>query len=362
MWLPDGYERAKTKFLSAIKISNSDKEAVIKLVDKLVATSIRKTRAAKYYIFLRLIIEREWLRAYSGITEDELYRCLSEIEHYIQPGGEELSGETKRDYKICIKRILEHLNNPLSKIIKTTSKSTKHLPKFYLTPQDILNGVKSNHIHFRNKAMFACFYESNCRPHEFFLLKREDVRFDILPAKLWDGNGGYVRINLEVATLFVNEDAKTGARPIPIIFTVPWLKAWLKVSSGDYIWTELHNPKKHLDYFAARKAFKQVAKDAGIDPKKTRLYSSRHGRNTEVSRQMTQAQQCVYAGWIQGSKMAQVYNHLSGKDVLPPLLAPFGIVLEQAQSDKQAWIEIMRLGQQHFKNLRTIEDYEAQHK
>jgi integrase len=111
---------------------------------------------------------------------------------------------TKRDHKIALKRILEHLNNPLAAIIKTSTPA-KYLPRFFLTVHDILKMVTCDHPHLRDKAMAACLYESNCRPHEFFMLKRSDIRFEISPAKIWDGNGNMIKI---VESLVGNECAR----------------------------------------------------------------------------------------------------------------------------------------------------------
>ena len=191
----------------------------------------------------------------------------------------------------------------------------------------------------------------------------------MLPAKMWDGNGKMIKINLELAYLNIGQECKTGARNPPLLFSVPWLKAWLdSVSPGkvataqdpdrteDPLWTMIHGSEKgsQIEYPAVRKAIKQLAISSGIEyANKVTLYSFRHGRNTEVSQYMSNAQQCEYAGWHQGSDMPRVYNHLSGLNMVSPLLAPFGIVVEKEQDDRQAWIEIMRAGQKYRSTEKT---------
>ncbi len=344
MWIKNNYERAKALFLKS-NVNIEDKTLICRMVDKLLATKIKHSRAEKYYIYARLINERGWLGTYQGISEDDLYRFLAEIEH-----NPKLGAEAKRDYKIVVKRILEEQNNPLSKIIKTSSPG-KNIPRYFLTVHDVLKMLKSDWKHLRDKAIIACLYEGNFRPHEFFLLKYDDVRFETIPAKMWDGNGGFVKINLEIAWVTVSKDSKTGARPVPLIFTVPWLKAWLrigrKIGNDNYLWTELRGARAgdYIEYPAARKTMKGLAQVAGIDYRKFQLYSSRRGRNTELSQVLSYSQHCLHAGWQQDSDMPRIYNQTAGINILSPLLAPFGIIIEKIQSERQAWLEIMKIGQ-----------------
>ncbi len=346
VWLPDKYGGSKMRLLSSM-VQKEDKTEICKLIDKLLATKIKHSRAAKYYDGLRLMVERGWIPSYHNLTEADLYHCLTEIEQ-----SDELGVWAKRDYKLPLKLILKELNNPLADIVKPNKgRNKQQLPQAYMTVHDILKMVQSDWPHLRDKAAVACLYESCCRPHEFFMLKRRDVKFEIVPAKVWNGNGSQLKIDLEIATLMVSNGAKTGGRPVPLTFTVPWLKAWLRQNgSTDYIWTKLRgaNAKEAIEYPEARKAIKQIANAAGVEPEKAHFYAERHGRSTEVSKHMSLAQQCQFAGWTQGSKMAQVYNHLSGKDVVAPLLSPFGITVESAQSERDVWLKIMKLGQEYL--------------
>jgi len=337
VWIKDSYEQAKALLLQCPCIAEADKTAICNMVDKLLATRIKKRRAEKYYSFNRHIIERGWLSSFHNVTEQQLYRCLAKIQQL------EVATETKRDYKIVIKRMLEYLDNPLYKQIRTSSHNhMNRLPRYYLTVFDVLKMVKSEHPHLRDKAMAACLYESGCRPHEFFMLRERDVRFECIPVKIKD-----IKTSLEVARLNINPECKTGARSPPLIFTVPWLKAWMKNSeSKEYLWTEIRgvNKGRLISYSAARKAIKLLALNAGLDASRVSLYSFRHGRNTEVSRILSYAEQCEYAGWIQGSDMPRIYNHLSGMDMIEPLLSKYGISVVKKQDDKQAWLQIFKEG------------------
>lgn len=324
------------------QIKPEDKEVIFSLIQKLLATKIKKRRAIKYLDFLKLILERGWLPTYHNVTETQLYNVLGEIEQ-----NPDYAPFTKRDYKLSLKRILEHLNNPLSKLINTAVKRT-YTARFFLRPSDILQMVSSDHPHLRDKAIVACFHESNCRPHEFFKLKRKDITFLTHPAKIWDGNGGMIPIQLTTAILNIPDDSKTGFRPVPLIFTVPYLQAWLRESHPDpeeYIWDKLNTKGDGIEYNTARKLIKNISKHAGIKRhKEIQLYSFRRGRNTELSQLLSYSQHCVHAGWTQDSDMPRVYNQITGIALLTPLLAPYGIILDTKTDDRQSWLSIMKMG------------------
>lgn len=113
------------------------------------------------------------------------------------------------------------------------------------------------------------------------MLKRRDIEFEIVPAEIWNGKGGQIKVDIEIATLQVSNEAKTGGRLIPLVFTVPLLKAWLRQSGNtEYIWTKLRgaNAKQLIEYPEARKAMKQIDECAGIPPEKcTSTRETRHG-------------------------------------------------------------------------------------
>lgn len=336
--------------VAAARIPEADKQNIFDLVEKLLATRLKKRRAVKYYYSLAAMMERGYIETYQGVSEKALYRILAEIEN-----SQSFGYMAKRDYKIALKRMLEHLNNPLASIIRTAAKP-QYLPRFFLTVHDILKMVKSDWPHLRDKAIVACLYESNCRPHEFFMLKRSDIRFETVPAKIWNGNGGMVNANLELAFLSLPPDSKTGPRNPPLIFSVPWLKTWLSVLPGSAAELDIQDRNNErplwidakglrIQYSAARKAVKLLARHAGIEKwGKVTLYSFRHGRNTEVSQFMTHAQQCEHAGWQQGSDMPRVYNHLAGMNLVSPILAPYGIYVDKRSDERNAWLELMKEG------------------
>jgi integrase len=346
MWydVEKAYSIAKNRVMRSNKISKKDKTAINKLLNKLLAsTKIKKRRAIKYYDNLRLMLERNNVPTYHDLTEEHLDSCLSEIEQ--NPAFGPL---TKRDYKIALKRMLEFLENPLASQIKTSA-GHYTIPEFFVSIHDVLKMIRTDRP-LRDRIMAACFYESNCRPHEFFQLKKENLRFETILTKAWDGNGGMVEIRIEVCFLGISPESKTGPRNPPLIFTVPLLKMWLAtINNSEYVWTGIGNPGRDevIEYPAAAKAIRELARAANIlNWKKVTLYKFRHGMNTYLSGVLTQAQQNEHAGWKQGSKMAATYIHMKGTNLLKPLLAPFGIMVISNQDEREAWLELMRIGVQ----------------
>jgi site-specific recombinase XerD len=67
-----------------------------------------------------------------------------------------------------------------------------------------------------------------------------------------------------------------------------------------------------------------LAKKAGVK-KRVNPHSFRHARATHLAGMLTESQMKQYLGWTQGSKMAAVYVHLSGRDVDNKILEIHGL-------------------------------------
>jgi integrase len=166
--------------------------------------------------------------------------------------------------------MLERYEGKLSRTVLRREEASNRL--FLVgTVHGILKIVECDWPYLRDKSSVACLFESCCRPHEFFMLKRRDIEFEIVPAEIWNGKGGQIKVDIEIATLQVSNEAKTGGRLIPLVFTFPLLKAWLRQSGNtEYIWMKLRgaNAKQPIEYPEARKALKKIAECAGIPPEK----------------------------------------------------------------------------------------------
>jgi integrase/recombinase XerD len=119
---------------------------------------------------------------------------------------------------------------------------------------------------------------------------------------------------------------------VRIISCVPLLTAWINAhpSKNDpdaHLWlTNRGDVPSHTTIITM---LDSVAKRAGIK-KPVNPHSFRHSRATRLACHLTEAQMKEHFGWVQASKMASVYVHLSGRDVDDALLRVYGLKKDDA--------------------------------
>jgi hypothetical protein len=122
---------------------------------------------------------------------------------------------------------------------------------------------------------------------------------------------------------------KTGERRVRIIAFTKLLQQWINVHplrqlSSYPLWiSEATNYKNNpLGLRGAEKIIEEALPRSGLENNKhARLYILRHSRATHLAKHLTEAQLCVFFGWIVGTKVVRRYIHLSGKDVDNALIA-----------------------------------------
>jgi len=218
----------------------------------------------------------------------------------------DISDETKRQYKIVLKVLFKWLNNgeypEKVKWIKTTSKSRNNkLPEDLLTEDDVKKMIDAAD-NPRDKALIALLWETGARIGEIYDLKVGDFQ---------DHKHG----------LQIVIRGKTGARRLPLIESVPYIRAWLnmhpdKNNKKAPLWVNIgtKNKGKKVGYRALYKMLHEVAKKAGIN-KPVNPHHFRHSRATYLANRFTEAQMCEWFGWVQGSDIPARYVHLSGRDI-----------------------------------------------
>jgi predicted Zn-ribbon and HTH transcriptional regulator len=88
---------------------------------------------------------------------------------------------------------------------------------------------------------------------------------------------------------------------------------------------------------------KRIAEKAGIK-KRIHPHLFRHSRSTHLAKHLTEAQMKQYLGWVQGSDMAAIYVHLSGRDVDNALLRMHGIVTDETKDVQMSPKQCNRCG------------------
>ena len=149
----------------------------------------------------------------------------------------------------------------------------------------------------------------------------------------------------------IDVEGKTGLRSLRVVASAPAISNWLQEhpdrNNKDAplfcgIWT--HRGKKiHYRYW--NDLLKKIGEKAGFityDPEtKKRItikpmnpHHFRHSRASELAKRLTESQLCYYMGWVQGSKQARTYVHLSGRDTEKTILAMYGLKEEEKSDDE----------------------------
>ena len=214
-------------------------------------------------------------------------------------------------------------------------KEPKTLPNDLLNEQEVMALIDAAES-LRDKALIAALYEGGFRIGELGGLRIKDVSFDRY--------GAIAMVN-----------GKTGPRPVRLIWSMPYIAQWLEAhplreEQDAPLWIKM-NTREMLKYNAIRMQLRKIARRAGIE-KPVNPHSFRHLRITELKRKrhLSRAQIEQYFGWIKGSRMHSIYDHLSGQDLDADLVRMYG--MEPEKEDQQE--ELKTLQCPHCKTLNTI--------
>lgn len=301
-------------------IENSDileenKQKIFDFYHECIVRGYSKARILKYLSTL-LSLAKLLGKPFVDARKEDIIEVIAKIEQ------SNYSDWTKHDFKSILKVFFKWLRKTEDypeevRWIKVTSKSRVKLPEELLTVEEVLKMVNVAE-HIRDKAFVLTLYESGCRIGELLTLQIKHVHFDKFGA-----------------TLIVN--GKTGQRRVRVILSTPKLNQWienhpLKDNPNAPLWITLGKNKRVWRYSTAKDLIKKLAEKAGI---KKRVYPHlfRHSRATYLANYLTEAQMKQYFGWVQGSEMASIYVHLSGRDLDKALLRLNG--LEEGREQKE---------------------------
>lgn len=309
-------------------ISERNKQAIIKFHENCLVEGISAGRIARYMYDLRNL--SKWLgKDFEDATGDDIKALIGEIEkktYYTKKLDKKVPYQesSKREFKICIKKFYRWLRSSNEypeevKWIKLHYRKCekKRLPEEMLTEEDIKKLINASN-NPRDKAFISVLYESGCRIGEIFSLKLKHIKFDQYGAQL-----------------LVN--GKTGFRRIRIIASTPYLTEWINKhpkndDSESPLW--ITRNCQIMKYQAVTMTIKRIAEKVGVK-KKTNPHNFRHSRATYLANHLTEAQMKEFFGWVQGSDMASIYVHLSGRDVDNALLKVYGIKNNEEKEESQ---------------------------
>jgi len=309
------------------KLSDNNKKTILAFSDYELQQDLSKLRVVKH--------TQQLAKLAQTMNKDIKTAGKKDIEGFISwLNKSDYSENTKRDYKIILKLFycwleavkldittkelkLQRKEPTLITSISTTMKNNKKkLPEGLLTEDDILL-MLSNAITPRDKAFISCLYESGGRISEIGCMKIKNVSFD--------DYGSVVSIS-----------GKTGSRRCRLVSSSKPLLAWVnahpqKDNPESALWLGSQS-KAAVKYSGLAKILRQVAKRAGIK-KAVNPHSFRHARATFLAQYLTESQLKSYLGWTEGSNMAAVYVHLSGKQIDDAILGVYGLK-EKPQEEK----------------------------
>lgn len=307
------------KIKASGEICEESKQDILRFKSHCFAKGLSNARIWKY-LFHLYYIAKKLAKPFREATKDDIIRVIEGIER------REWSDWTKHDYRVVLKRFYRWLNDDEDypkevKWINTNfNRRNNMLPQELLTENDVkkLAGAADNS---RDKALVLVLYESGCRIGELLSLRIKDVQFDEYGA-----------------VLLVT--GKTGMRRVRIIVSASTLTNWLDHhpfrNDPQYpVWVNLGTTNKYrpMGYPAVFYILKQIAKRAGVK-KKVNPHAFRHARATHLASKLTEAQMKEYLGWVQGSDMASVYVHMSGRDVDKALLKLHGLAQDEDQKEE----------------------------
>lgn len=235
---------------------------------------------------------------------------------------------TKHGAKVALKKFfkwLRHTDLYPEEVqwIVTTARDMKHkLPEELLSEEEVKSLIQHAN-NPRDKALVAVLYESGARIGELLGLKCKHVTFDQY--------GAVIVVN-----------GKSGDRRVRLVASAPLLTACLASHATknpeDSVWLTRFNKMNGdglspLGYAGACKIVSELAKRAGVK-KRVHPHLFRHSRATALANKLTEAQLKEMFGWTQGSTMASIYIHLSGRDVDNALLEIAGLSAPKKPGEK----------------------------
>ena len=194
----------------------------------------------------------------------------------------------------------------------------------------------------RDQCYHAIAIDTSARPHEILNVKICDIQFHLTE----DG--------IQYAEMAIKE-GKTGSRTVPLIDSIPYVKAWINSHpSGTNPESWLFISKAHnsmfqkltydgmvdrYTYYYKKIFFPKLLEEKTISEcdkafirsmltKPWQLYVFRHSSLTEKSQILSESLLKEHAGWTMSSNMPQVYVHLKGES-LKILLQNRGLIKKE---------------------------------
>ena len=283
-------------------LTEATRQAVLEYTNFMRANGLSDRTISKNLYCLATFLKTIGSKDLLTLTKQDIMASMAMLERTAY------SAKTKQNVKITVKSFFKHAAGedeyyPANvRWIKSTIKnSQKYLPDDILLESDVLAMLNVTGD-VRNSALIALLYDSGIRVGELLNMKVKDVDLD--------ANPGHIRVS-----------GKTGTRIIPILFSVPYmarlLDSYVDKQPDSFLWAKQGtwiNHKEPMDRDGIAKVLKKAATAAGIK-KPINPHAWRHARATYYANRLSDQQLKSFFGWTGGSRMAETYVALSGRDL-----------------------------------------------
>lgn len=319
------------KRLKKEKISEKNKKLILDFHKYLFSEGSSKPRVIKLSWQLR-VLGKLLNKDFDKADEQDIRGVVAEINHgeitRANNVKKMISEETKADYRRVIKQFYKWLEGEGKRYpekvewIKCKVKVNGQKVKDLITIKEVKKLIEYSE-NDRDRAFLSFLYESGARIGEILNMRISDFQ----NMERW----GKVRIT-----------GKTGPRTIIIVNSVPYINKFLSAhpfrkDSSQFLWISIgtYHHNERINYYGAKHLINRAFKRAGIKKKRIHLHLFRHSRATEMASHLTEAQMKKHFGWVQGSEMASVYVHLSGRDVENAMLSYYGLRDKKEEKDEK---------------------------
>jgi integrase/recombinase XerD len=297
-------------------ISKENVRLICKFNDYSFSMGISLGRVVRYLFDLR-VLAKYLAKDFEKAGRPDIERLVGKLER------SKYSKSTIRDLKLTLRKFYKWLRNTdeFPEEVKWYKTHVKYNaitnPEDILTEEEIKKMIKCC-LTPRDRAFVSLLYESGCRIGELLLLKLNQVKFD--------KHGAQVLVN-----------GKTGFRRVRVISCAPYLTEWLNKhplndNESSFLW--IRRDLKRIEYGSLKSMLERVAERAGVK-KRVNPHNFRHSRATHLANFLTEAQMKEYFGWVQASKMASIYVHLSGRDVDNAILKVYGMETDEKKEESK---------------------------
>lgn len=260
---------------------------------------------------------REWWKAREGELSPSTVQKYADNLRRMLEHSYKVRGDGKREAKLKAEDVFDVV--PMRDLRERVRKENHVADK--LVKKDEFRVLLEGAKHPRSKALVSVLYDSACRKGELLALKNRHV----------EDHGDYVLVRVH---------GKTGERPIYLKESMPALKTWLAMHPDprpdQYLFATTINGKTgKMSVNALNTLLNYICENAGIRPIYPHML--RHTKLTHLAADpnINEAILKKIAGWIPSSKMADVYIHLSGRDVKRSFLAAQGVDVEQVEVEER---------------------------